>query len=337
MKMKLFIGTFLSDANGTKDVVEVLQSSLEKSNIHIKLVSKHQNKIIRIIDIISSIILNNEKLIFFNVFSGMAFKMTQWGSFIAKLKNKKIIYTLHGGALHEFADKNNELVKTVFNRADYIQTPSLFLKKYFEAQGFNIHYLPNPINFDNFQYQRKHIKPHTILWVRAFTEIYNPALAINILNEVKKKYPAATLTMVGPDKGLLPQIKQQIHALGLEQSVQIIGPVANHELHKYYQSHQVYINTTSYESFGMAIVEAAACGIPIISSSVGEIPYLWTNEKNMMLVNSLNATDFSMSINKLFEDENLANNLSTNAKQNVEQFDWKYIKPQWIKLLNNEF
>lgn len=337
MKRHLFIGSFLSGTNGTKDMVEVLKLNLESINIHLKLVSNINNRALRLIDILLSILIFNNKKIFFNVFSGKSFRITQWGSFLAKIRNKVVIYTLHGGGLHEFTDKNTNLVKKVFDRADYIQTPSLFLKAYFEKLGFKIHYLPNPINLDNFKYKRDDIIPLSILWVRAFTPIYNPALAVDILYETQKTYPHATLTMIGPDNGFLKQIQIQISTLGLTDSVIILGPVDNNDLKKYYQSHHVYINTTSYESFGMAIVEAAACGIPIVSTSVGEVPYLWTNEKNMLLINSFDAKDFSDAICKLFANENLAKFLSANARQNIQQFGWENIKPSWIKLLNNDF
>jgi glycosyltransferase involved in cell wall biosynthesis len=326
----------LSKKTGTKDVAEKLAILFNSENISIDLVSNFRNKILRISHIFISICLTKSKNIFFDVFSGQAFLITQIGSFIAKNINKKVILTLRGGALQEFSERNEKLVKQVFNRADYIQTPSLFLKQYFEQLGFTIHYLPNPINFENFKYDRREIIPYSILWVRAFATIYNPDLAIDIFYEIKRKYPKATLTMVGPDKGLLSEIRQQIIKFGLSDSVNIVGPVTNNDLHKYYQSHHVYINTTSYESFGMAIVEAAACGIPIVSTSVGEIPYLWTNEKNMMLIDSFDAKDFCFAVSKIFDNEGFAKSLSENAKQNVEQFDWKYIEPKWIKLLTNK-
>jgi SAM-dependent methyltransferase len=85
---------------------------------------------------------------------------------------------------------------------------------------------------------------------------------------LKKNFPQISLTMIGPDKGILNEILLMIKELGLESNIKIIGPISNQELFKYYQSHSVYLNTTSYESFGVALVEAAACGIPIVSTNV---------------------------------------------------------------------
>lgn len=330
----LFIGTFLSTKFGTNSVVERMKESLQVDDIELILASSYENKLLRFLDVMRAIFFYKEAKIFFGVFSGLAFKMTEWGSILAKLRGKKIYYTLHGGALHEFADVHKEKVMKVFNRADYIQTPSLFLKAYFEKLGFKIHYLPNPISLDDFPYERKVLNPHSLLWVRAFTSIYNPALAIKSLYEIKKEFPDATLTMVGPNKGMLAEMKLLIKQLNLENSVNIVGPIDNKILYIHYQTHAVYLNTTSYESFGKAIVEAGSCGIPIVSTSVGEIPFIWKNETNILLIEKASEIEMAESIKRIFNNENFANQLSLNARINAEKFDWKNVKPMWMKLFS---
>lgn len=330
----LFIGTFLSTKFGTNSVVERMKESLQEDEIELVLASSYSNKIVRFLDVMRAILFYKEEKIFFGVFSGLAFKMTEWGSILAKLRGKKIYYTLHGGALHEFTDKHKAKVLKVFSRADYIQTPSLFLKAYFEKLGFQIHYLPNPISLDDFPYQRKVINPHSLLWVRAFTSIYNPALAIKSLYEVKKEFPEATLTMVGPNKGMLADMKTLIKSLNLENDVRIVGPVDNKILHTYYQTHAVYLNTTSYESFGKAIVEAGSCGIPIVSTSVGEIPFIWQNQSNILLIQNASEIDMAEKIKRIFNDTEFSKQLSMNARVNAEKFDWKNVKPMWMNLFN---
>ena len=217
-----------------------------------------------------------------------------------------------------------------------ICTPSYYLQQYFNQQGFNVSYLPNSVNLSKFEYSRSEVKPFSILWVRAFNQIYNPSLAVHILKEVSQTYPSATLTMVGPDGGLLDETQALITSLNLTSRINMVGPIDNDALHWYYQTHQVLINTTSYESFGISLIEGASCGIPIVSTSVGEIPYLWQHEKNMLLVNSFNEKDFAMMITKIFDDAALEKQLSVNARQKAEQFTWDAIAPQWIQLLENQ-
>jgi len=331
----LYIGSFLSNKYGTKDLIEKISDNLKKERIIVRLVSNKNSRILRIIDIIITILFASEKIIVFNVFSGKSFLITLLGSFVAKLRRKKIFLSLHGGALPEFYKKREKIVLITLKMASVIMSPSLYLKHFFESKGFIVNYLPNSIKLNNFPYKRNSYKRYSILWVRAFTDIYNPEIAIKALKIVQNKYPYTTLTMIGPDKGNLKKMINLIMELDLKDTVKIIGPVINEKLHTYYHKHEVYINTTSYESFGMAVFEAAACGIPIISSAVGEIPYIWTDKYNILLTTSIDPYQFAERIVELFEKPELAIRLSINARKKAEEFDWNKTRPALINLLTN--
>jgi hypothetical protein len=107
----LFVGSFLSKSRGTKGVAETLADNLLQDGISIKLVSPFENKIIRIIHILFSILIYRGRKIHIDVFSGNAFIIAELASFLANLLNKQIIMTFHGGRLIEFADNNQSRVK----------------------------------------------------------------------------------------------------------------------------------------------------------------------------------------------------------------------------------
>lgn len=310
----------------------MLAERLEKEGLYCRLVSSKENQIFRLLDILWTVARFNGKNIHIDVFSGPAFRIADWASRIAAWKSKRILLTLHGGRLQEFAGQEMSRISNVFKRANHIQTPSLFLQEYFRGLGFDVAYLPNAINQEQFPYLKK-IGGAKLLWVRAFTEIYNPAIAIQTLLEVKKKHPEATLTMVGPDRGLMPKIRELIKSKGLEQAVRITGAIPNSMLIKFFHAHDVYINTTSYESFGVALVEAASSGIPIVSTSVGEIPYIWKDGETALLVKELDPVAFSNAICSIIEDPALGEKLSVQARLKAESFDWNAIGPAWRALV----
>lgn len=330
----LMIGTFLSKKTGTLSISEKIATDFKNTEIFLRLVSKKRNKLLRIFEIVlCSLILAYDKM-HIDTFSGQAFMITELAATIGKLRRKKVIMTLHGGMLPDFYEKSPARVKRTLAKADYLQTPSLYLKDFFAKQEVQLNYLPNSINLSKFTYSRKDFKPHSLLWVRAFTEIYNPDLAIKTLNEVRKTYPDTTLTMIGPDKGSLSKMKTLINDLLLGSTVDITGPIPNDQLYLYYQTHEVYLNTTSYESFGVAVLEAAACGIPVISTSVGEVPYIWKNNEDILLVEGFHYEEFAKAVIKLFNSKRLADSISTRARKKAEQFDRKKILSLWRDLLS---
>ena len=331
----LFVGNFLSKKRGTLNPSELIAARLKKEGFAIQMASRCENLYFRAIDIVIRSAFFNYQIIHIDVFSGRAFRFAEVSSLIARFRKKKIILTLHGGMLPLFFEENSLRVENLFRRTNRISTPSLYLKSYFEKINQNIIYLPNPIDLSRFPFSIELTKSPKLLWVRAFSKIYKPELAVKVLSVVRSFFPMATLTMVGPDKGGLGEIYSLIDELQLNAFVSIQGPIRNEDLYKYYHSHRVFLNTTSFESFGVAVMEAAACGIPIVSTCVGEIPFLWKDEEEILMVEKQDAMLFAEQVIRILTDDNLAEKLSRNARQKAEQYDWGCLLPKWIELLSD--
>lgn len=331
----LFIGNFLSKHSGTKGAVEKLAPTFKSIEVDPKLVSSIQNKYLRLAHMIFASLFSKYKVIHIDLYSGAAFKYAELCSKIGKFRKKKVVLNLRGGMLIEVYERNPERVNKLFNTCSLIITPSLFLQEYFNAHNFNTHYLPNGFDFSNFPYNRDNVISNSLLWVRAFNDIYSPEVAIETLKRVHEKHPDARLTMIGPNKGKRADVEKLIEKYQLEKFVEITGPQPNNELYKYYQTHQAFLNTTQYESFGNCIAEAASCGIPIVSNKVGEVPYLWEHGKNSFLVENNSPEEFAKCCIDLFDNSKLSNSISKSAKEHIEQFNTSSILIRWKDLLSN--
>ena len=194
--------------------------------------------------------------------------------------------------------------------------------------------MPNYISLKNFPYSNKVVRNNKLLWVRGFHEIYNPKDAIYALAYLIEKIPSASLTMIGPDKGKLNEVIQLINELDLNDKVKILGPIENKKLYTYFHSHSVLINTTSYESFGQALLESAACGCPIISNNVGEVPYIWEDKENILLSGLNDPQDMADKLILLLSNTKLLENFKHNAYEKAKQYDWVILKNKWHSLLS---
>jgi glycosyltransferase involved in cell wall biosynthesis len=333
----LFIGNFFLSKPGTKSISQKLVEKLESEKIQFIIGSKSKNKVLRIFEIIFKTLFFKYKNIHVDVFSNNAFNVAILVCILNKVRHKKLILNLRGGKLKDFygEKKSNKLIiQFVLQSANQIISPSQFLVSFFSLKGYEIEYLPNYISLNHFPYNNKLITNNKLLWVRGFHEIYNPKDAIYALSHLIEKIPNASLTMIGPDKGKLNEVIELINELDLTHKVSILGPVENKMLHQYFHSHTVLINTTSYESFGQALLESSACGCPIVSNNVGEIPFLWKNHKNIILSEVNNPKEMAEKLASLMLDINLLRKLKENAYEKSKNFDWSILKKSWHSLLN---
>jgi glycosyltransferase involved in cell wall biosynthesis len=90
---------------------------------------------------------------------------------------------------------------------------------------------------------------------------------------VRNQIPQIKFQIIG-DGPQREQLKRKITALELEETVELVGSVPHDELEEYYKAWSLYVQPSVNESFGLALAEAMAAGIPAIGARVGSIPEL---------------------------------------------------------------
>lgn len=336
MKKVLFVGNFLSIHKGSIGPSEKLAKKISGDFVT-KTVSNKKSQIFRLIDICFTALFQSPKFDYFvvDVYSTRAIIFAQAAAAIGKLRKVKVVLILHGGGLPNLLENKPQLIAGLFSKAWKIVSPSLYIKEVFEKAGYKIFTIPNSVDTEIFSLSIEERKPDSLLWVRAFKNIYNPEIPIKVLSILKEKRPNISLTMIGADDGLMENCKQLAKQLNVEDRINFLGSVENTQLPKYYRTSSVYLNTTSYESFGVALIEAAMCGIPIVTSKVGEIPYMWEDGEEVQMVDEINEEKFADKINSVLSDNSLAKKLAASAHKKANSYSWIAVKEKWYNLLGS--
>ncbi len=330
----MLIGNFLAEHKATIGISQKLIIKYKNDyGISIAHASNKKNKLARAFDIIFQLIKNRPSKVIVDTYSNVAFYIAVITTMVSFLLHFKIVLVVRGGKFPDFYSKNKRFVRFILNQAVEIRTPSLFVKQFLEKESYNVVYSPNPLFLDNFQYTAKLPQHNAILWIRCFNSIYNPKVAVDILKIVKKTIPNAYLTMIGPDGGELNNTLNYIKELGLAKDIHVLGPIPNNDLYQHMHTHDVFINTTMYESFGMAVVEAASAGIPVVSTSVGELPFIWKNGEDMFLSSQIDAEEMAIYVVQLLQNSSLADSMRLMAHKKAEGFSWNYVQKDWEQLL----
>jgi glycosyltransferase involved in cell wall biosynthesis len=219
------------------------------------------------------------------------------------------------------------------NKAYKVVSPSDYLKHAFAKAGFhNIQVIPNSIELEKYEFKaRENVQPK-LLWVRSFADIYNPLMAVKVLEALKTSFPEAQLTMVGPDKdGSLELCKNWADEKGL--SVTFTGLLPKTEWTILAATHDIFINTSRFDNMPVGVIEAMALGLPVVSTDVGGIPFMIQNRVNGMLVPDNDVLAMKLAIEELIENPQLGCDISMKAKDYMEKLDWLHIKTLWNNLL----
>lgn len=335
MTKLLYIGNKLSQHGLNITTIETLGSQLQTEDYDVVSVSNKKSFVARMWDMVWTIISAKDvDFVLIDTYSTKAFWFAFISSQIARFRKIKYIPILHGGNLPKRLQQNPILSNLIFKNAYKNVAPSAYLKHEFDSAGFNnITFIPNSIELSQYIFkERTTIKPK-LLWVRAFATIYNPEMAIQVLFEVKKKYPSASLTMVGPDKdGSLRQSQTLAEKLGIE--VTFSGKLSKKEWIQLSEEFDIFINTTNFDNTPVSVIEAMALGLPIVSTNVGGIPYLLEDKRTALLVNKEAIKEMAKAIDNTIENVLDTQKRIARARQLSEEWSWSNVKQLWKTILD---
>jgi glycosyltransferase involved in cell wall biosynthesis len=270
------------------------------------------------------------------VFSGLAFVWAEVTCALLGLLGKPFLLTLHGGNLPPFAQRWPRRVTRLLNSAAVVTTPSRYLFEAMQQYCVKLQVLPNAIATQFYPFRQRSAVTPKLIWLRALHEIYNPTLAVETLAQLLTEFPAAQLTMYGPDKadGSRERVLMAAQQLRVSGQIEIAGAIPKAEVPLHISRGDIFLNTTNIDNTPSSVIEALACGLCVVSTNVGGIPYLLEHEQNALLVPPNDALAMTQAIRRLLHDPALAARLSANGRRKIEQFDWNYVLPRWEKLFN---
>ena len=331
----LYIGNKLSGKDTNITYIEILGKYLESEHYNIIYASSKKNQILRLLDMNFKTLKNQLKInkVLIDTYSTNGFIFALIISQLCRLLHLQYIPILHGGNLPNRLVRNPKFCKLIFDNAQINVAPSFYLYYAFKAAGFQkIIHIPNAVAVENYNFDKKDITIPKLLWVRSFKEIYNPKMAVLVMAEIVKKYPNAQLCMVGPNQNnLYLECKNLAMDLGL--NVNFTGKLTKKEWISLAKDYNIFINTTHLDNTPLSVIEAMALGLAIVSTNVGGIPNLITNQKNGLLVNDNDFLKMSQEVITLTTNKDKFEYLITNARKTVEKFDWEIVKKQWFDIL----
>jgi glycosyltransferase involved in cell wall biosynthesis len=170
-----------------------------------------------------------------------------------------------------------------------------------------------------------------ILYVGRFNPVKGVQYLITSMKKIHDEMPDARLILVGDGKERERLAALSIQ-LGIQKYVQFIGLVPHEKIKTYMQQADVFVLPSLSEGFPNVILEAMACGLPIVASRVGGIPDIITNSTHGYLVEVKDTNDIANKILLLLSDEPLRKKISDNNRHFVKKYTWENVISELEKI-----
>jgi len=252
-----------------------------------------------------------------------------------------VLLTLHGYIKEE--NKFHFGIEKIFNRffsvplerlallkIPYIITvcPQIkdLIRKFTNSKIFVV---PNGIDLEYIQkiQPTKKFNYPTIFYIGVINKRKGVHDLIRAIPLVKNKVRNVKLYIAG-NGPYLNKLKQLIRDLNLGENVTFLGFVSDNEKFAYMKSTDVFVLPTYWESFPFVVIEAMACGKPIITTDVGGNSLAVTDKVNGYLIKPGDWQKLAEKIIYIFNNKKIINKMGEESKKKAQDFDWFNIAKQ---------
>ena len=100
-----------------------------------------------------------------------------------------------------------------------------------------------------------------------------------------------------------------------------------------YKNASLFVYPSLYEGFGLPVLEAMACGVPVITSNRSSLPEVV--DDSAILVNPYNVAEIAGAMERVLKDEYLRLKIIKRQKERTNEFSWEKTAKKFIELLKN--
>jgi len=166
-----------------------------------------------------------------------------------------------------------------------------------------------------------------VLFLARLHKIKGPDLLVRAFASIVPRLKDAKLMIVGPDEGYLPALKKLAKELNIESNIHFIGPLYGKEKLEAYVDADVYVLPSVYETFPVSVLEACACGTPVILSDRCGIAGMIDGQAGLVV--SYDKDQLSNAILSMLSSEAMRQKFAERGKSLVrEKFSWAKIAEQ---------
>jgi phosphatidylinositol alpha-mannosyltransferase len=174
-----------------------------------------------------------------------------------------------------------------------------------------------------------------ILFVGRLERRKGLAYLLNACAEIKRSFQNFRLIVVGPGKVLRLRYEKLVEDMNLTDNVVFTGFVSSADLPSYYRSAHIFCApATGGESFGIVLLEAMACGKPVVATNIQGYASVLADGEEGLLVPPRDEEALADALLSLLHDNSLRLKMGNKGLQKAEKYSWPNITQQVMNYYN---
>jgi glycosyltransferase involved in cell wall biosynthesis len=249
---------------------------------------------------------------------------------LAPLAGTPVIVNYRGGEAEHFFERAFRWVKPSLRRAAKVVVPSGYLQQVFAARGEAVSVIPNVVDTAQFHPPAERSRHEGFLF--AITRNLEPIYGIDTALHALAALPAnlevrLAIAGTGPAAARLQGLAGQLR---VADRVTFLGRLERDGVVALYHGADAMLNPTTVDNMPNSLLEAMACGLPVLSTEVGGVPFLVRDGETALLVPANHPQRMAGEMKRLVEDSGLRARLAEAALAQVQAYTWGRVGPQWL-------
>ena len=249
---------------------------------------------------------------------------------VSKLYGKKILLNYHSGEAEDHLRRWPRTTRPIIGLVDKVVVPSEYLVRIFAKFGIEACAIFNIIDLDRFEFRERTPLRPVFLSNRNLEAHYGVDSVLRAFAYIQREVPDAVLTVVGDgsQRSALENLASELH---LERT-KFTGRVEHDEITRQYSANDIFLNASKIDNQPLSILEAFACGLPVVTTDAGGIPDIVTDEITGFLVPIGDYESLAARALQLLTRPEIAATMTERARAECTRYTWGMVCPQWLDL-----
>jgi len=209
-----------------------------------------------------------------------------------------------------------------------IVVPSGYLVAVFGQFGIAAHSIPNFVPIEQLSFRPREPLTPAFLSNRNLESLYNVGCILRAFQLIQSEFPEARLTIVG-DGAQRSELENLCSEMRLSR-VEFVGRVPSERMPDYYRNSDVYLNSPNIDNMPTSIIEAFACGLPVVTTNAGGIPYIVDQGRTGLMVGMNDHAGLAGAAISLLKEPATALRMARAARAECEdKYVWPRVRAAW--------